>query len=382
MNGPSGRCREVPDAGWLAALASLPGAGPARLSAVLTAWSPIDAWHAVGSRPREVGRVIGSVDVAGTWQAAARAIEPAELIGELRAAGIGCLDTASPAYPASLRDDDPPPPVLFVDGDPRVLAGRTAAIVGTRTCTRYGIDVAHELGATLAAAGVTVVSGLAAGIDAAAHSGALSVSGAPPAAVVAGGLDHRYPRQNASLWQAVAAAGAVVSEAPLGVRPERWRFPARNRIIAGLSEVVVVVESHDRGGSLYTAAAAIERDIPVMAVPGPIRSGASSGCNRLLADGCHPLCAIAEVLELLDLVAAPADAGLAVVEPSVDQQRVLDAIGWQPTTLDEIVVACGGDLGAVSDVLESLVTVGLVVRRGRWFERTARPSRHEDPVGP
>src|SRR5262249_38747100 len=153
-----------------------------------------------------------------------------------------------------------------------------------------GIDVAFELGRDLAAAGVAVVSGLAVGIDASAHAGALHAATSPPIAVVGSGLDVIYPRRNAVLWREVERRGLVLSQAPLGALPEKWRFPARNRLIAALADAVVVVESGTTGGSLHTVTEAVRRDRVVYAVPGPVRSDASAGTNRLLADGAVPAC--------------------------------------------------------------------------------------------
>ena len=181
------------------------------------------------------------------------------------------------------------------------------AIVGTRSATPYGRQVASELGSDLAAAGVIVVSGLARGIDGAAHAGALRERGAasaPPVAVVGTGLDIVYPATNRELWEAVASRGAILSEAGLGTKPHPGVFPARNRIIAALSDVVVVVESHRGGGSLYTAEAAARRSIPVCAVPGSVKSRASQGTNELLVDGCAPVRDAEDVLVAISLARA------------------------------------------------------------------------------
>ena len=164
------------------------------------------------------------------------------------------------------------------------------ALVGTRAPTRYGIGVAAQFGADLSAAGVSVVSGLALGIDGAAHEGACG-AGAPPVGVVAGGLDHPYPRRHERLWERVASSGVIVSESPAGVPTEKWRFPVRNRLLAALSDVVVVVESRHHGGSRHTVDAAVDRGVPVGAVPGSIRSATSEGANALLAEGGFPACA-------------------------------------------------------------------------------------------
>jgi len=179
----------------------------------------------------------------------------------------------------------------------------------------------------------------------------------------------------------VANAGLVCGEAPIGASPERWRFPARNRIIAGLAQIVIVVESHVSGGSLYTAAQAIERGRPVLAVPGPIRSPASLGCNRLLADGCHPLCEPSDALIALGMaqvtVAAPAPH-----EVSAMELDLLEAMGWLPATLDQLLAAGAGSLQSLALALEVLEARGLVDQRGPWYERTALSAFARRPNGP
>ncbi len=362
--------QSLPTAAYLAALAALDGAGPARLRAILAERSAHDAWFGVRSGAPWVTTALGSHDRAAQWCRAAVRIDPGELLATLRANRFGAVDQRSPGYPPPLRDDPDPPAVLFADGDLAAVGDRRVAVVGTRRCTRYGHDVAIELGESLAASGVTVVSGLALGIDAAAHVGALRAQGAPPVAVVAGGLDEPYPRRNAPLWREVAAAGVVLSEAPAGVRPQRWRFPSRNRIIAGLAEVVVVVESHERGGSLYTVSEAISRDRPVMAVPGPIRSAASTGTNALIADGGHVLSRIDDVFALLDLVGT-VTVGSPHQRPIADavDRRILDALGWQPTSIDEIVAHTRLPVDDVALRLHRLENDGVVALRGRWYEQ-------------
>lgn len=373
----------LPPAAWLVALASVPLLGPARLRALLALGDPrsvlerlaagapdvLAALAAASGRAeptsllRRCTRAAADVDVAAVWDAHV-------------AAGVAVLDPARPPWPPSLDGDPDPPAVLFARGDPAALDGPTVAIVGTRRCTRYGWDIAHRLGTDLAGAGVVVISGLAVGIDAAAHRGAVDAGGAPPVGVVATGLDVTYPRRNARLWDEVAATGLLVGEAPLGTRPDRWRFPARNRIIAALADVVVIVESATRGGALHTVDEAIVRDRPVLAVPGPVTSAASAGTNRLLADVAAPACDADDVLLALGLSScgrrsSGGGAGDGRPPPGLGAQ-ILDALGWTPGTLDAVVAASGVELGTAAAALAELETAGWVVSDGGWYSRVHR----------
>jgi DNA protecting protein DprA len=218
------------------------------------------------------------------------------------AAGVGVTWMGAPDYPRALADDPAPPGVLFWIGDLAWLQARRVALVGTRRASPDGRRVAYELGRDLAAAGVCVISGLALGIDGAAHAGALAAvkddpDAVAPVAVVASGVDQPYPPQHRRLWDEVGRFGAIVSETLPGRRAEAWRFPVRNRIIAGLSQMVVIVESHAAGGSLITAEAALARGIEVRAVPGSIHNPASAGSNQLLYDGPGPVRSAQDVLD-------------------------------------------------------------------------------------
>ncbi|HWC37509.1 MAG TPA: DNA-processing protein DprA [Acidimicrobiales bacterium] len=276
-----------------------------------------------------------------------------------------------PGYPPVLAGDHQAPAVLYSRGDLEVLARPTVAVVGTRSATHYGEEVASELGRDLARAGVVVVSGLALGIDGAAHHGALAGGGAPPAGVVASGLDVVYPRRHAWVWDQVATRGVLLSEAPVGTPPAPWRFPLRNRIIAALALVVVVVECHRHGGALHTVNAACERGIPVMAVPGSVRSPASRGTNALLSEGCQPVRDADDVLTALDLertgrAALPTRPAL-----TADETVTLRALDWQPTATDEVLRRTGRSLEEVVVVLARLEESGLVRAGDGWWERTA-----------
>lgn len=367
-----------PDA-WGAALATLPRMGPSRLLLLLRRWSPPQAWQHVCDRAwlRErdlvdaVGR--GAAELAAVWSSGASSVDVGALWQRHLDAGIGVMSLRSRAYPTALAHDVEPPGVLFARGDPTVIAGPRVAIVGTRGSTRYGLDLAFELGRDLSAAGVAIVSGLAIGIDGAAHAGAIAADTTAPIAVVGSGLDVVYPRRNESLWREVERRGVVLSEAPLGARPEAWRFPARNRVIAALADVVVVVESREQGGSMHTVTEAERRGRPVFAAPGPVRSAASSGTNRLLRDGAHVLCDAGDVLVALGLSSAL----LRPVhdtrpEPAPVDARLLDDIGWSPVSLDQLASRSGRPLGELALSLARLCDTGWVAERGGWYERVAR----------
>jgi DNA processing protein len=225
-------------------------------------------------------------------------------------AGLAALCRCEPGYPARLRDLPDPPAVVYVAGDPTALAAPEAvAIVGARRATAYGLEVARFLGRGVSAAGVPVVSGLALGVDSAAHAGALEAHAplAPPVAVLACGADLPYPASKRRLYLGVVGRGCVVSELPPGFRPMRWCFVARNRIIAALSQVTVIVEAAERSGSLTTADLAAELGRTVAAVPGRITCRQAAGTNGLLQSGAPPVCATRDVLDLLaDATGGPA----------------------------------------------------------------------------
>jgi DNA processing protein len=235
------------------------------------------------------------------------------------------------------------------------------------------MEEAARLGHDLAAAGVSVVSGLAKGIDGAAHRGALAAdAGAPPIGVVASGLDFIYPRQNAALWEQVASRGLLCAEVPPGTPPSAHRFPARNRILAALAEVVVVVESRYKGGSLLTVGEANRRGIPVMAVPGSIRSPASEGTNLLLVDGATPAVDVLDVFVALGLEARPTRHRRPDRRPPPDHadRGLLELFGNDALTLDTLVLRSGRPLGDVALTLGRLEASGWIARTGAWFERT------------
>ena len=370
-----------PDAVWVAALAGLPKMGPVRLQALLDAWAPAEAWERVRAGglhrlPEVAARCRGlGEDLDRVWSRAARATDAEALWHRHAREGVAVLVPGDPRWPQVLADDPEPPAVLFVRGDPAALLGPAVAVVGTRRCTPTGRAVASELGRDLASAGVRVVSGLALGIDGAVHTGALAAGVAPPIAVVGTGLDTTYPSAHAALAARVAGTGAVLGEYPLGTPPAPWRFPARNRIVAGLATVVVVVESGGRGGSLHTVDAAIERGRTVLAVPGSVRNPAAAGTNGLLRAGCGPALDAGDVLVALGLDGAGRTVRPPAGRPAVtaDQQLVLDALGWDASTLEQVADRLDEPLGPVAHHLAQLEQLDAVERSGAWYTRLAPP---------
>ncbi|MEZ5218254.1 MAG: DNA-processing protein DprA [Ilumatobacteraceae bacterium] len=361
-----------------AALAGLSAMTPARLRSLLRRHRPEVAWAvACGEHPDRVVEswFARSPELRQRWANDARMRPPGVLADRCVQARTNVLILGTDGYPPLLAGDPEAPAVLFAAGDPTVLAGRRAAIVGTRNATEGGRRLALRLGRELADAEVRVVSGLARGIDGAAHRGVLTSQGGPPVAVVASGPDVPFPKEHTDLWRAVVERGVVFSEHPPGAPPLAAWFPLRNRILAALSEVVVVVESRQRGGSLQTARLATERQIPVLAVPGSLLNRAAEGTNRLIADGC------AAVLDTLDVLVA---LGLETTRldgpgpdprprPSAADTRILDAFDGDPLTLDQVCLRAGEPIAAVALAVGRLEAAGWLVDTGGWFEPVAHP---------
>jgi DNA processing protein len=258
-------------------------------------------------------------------------------------------------YPPLLAQLYDPPAELYVRGDVEILGEAAVAIVGARSCSPYGSQVARSIARELAGAGLVVVSGLARGIDGEAHRGTLDAGGRT-IAVLGCGIDRDYPRSHAELALRIREQGAVVSEYPPGVEPAPWRFPARNRIIAGLCVATIVVEARERSGALITADFALELGREVFAVPGEITSALSAGTNDLLRQGAAPLLAAVDVLAALGLEPAPLRAG-AVSETAA---LVLAEVTDVARDVDGLVRATGRSTGEISAALVELELAGLV----------------------
>ena len=249
-------------------------------------------------------QVCTRIDSVSSCSASAIAVSASNRLAELETAGYSLVLCGDPGYPDALAELPDAPDAVFVRG---ALPQRPAvAIVGTRACTRYGRTIARDYGTAISAAGWMVVSGLARGIDGAAHCGTVD-AGAVGVAVLGCGLDVDYPREHAGLADdLVTLGGGVVSEYPPGTPPEGWRFPPRNRIISGLASAVVIVEAGVKGGALITARYAMAHGRAVFVLPGDITRPSSAGCNLLIKDGAHPVLDSADLIEELELVIGPA----------------------------------------------------------------------------
>jgi DNA processing protein len=361
-----------------ATLVCLPDMGPSRLRAVLDRWpDPGAALAAVragkaGDALARHARLVRSHEreaLARRWARAACALD---LAPELARRGTKVVRDGHAGYP--IGDEVPDrPAVLLVEGAaPDVLCRPRVAIVGTRSASVHGLADARELGTFLARRGVTVVSGLAIGIDGAAHLGALDAGGGV-VGVVATGLDVVYPRRHVVLFERVRRSGVLLSEAGFGAQANRFRFPVRNRIIAALADVVVVVEATLRGGARITADYGLEYGRPVLVVPGSRRNPSAEGCNALLADGAQPLLDPDDVLVALGLTpgsrrgwgAPPPRAA-----PGSDGARILEACAGEAATVDQLVSRTELAPEAVTVALRALERQGWVEhRRGWWWPR-------------
>jgi DNA processing protein len=371
---------------WLR-LACVPGLGPQRQRDLLAAFG----------LPRHIfaaGRSALAAVVGGEIAGAVLATAPDETIGRTLAwaaePGSHILTLGDPAYPRNLFDIADPPVLLYVKGDPALLARPGIALVGARSSTAGGEANAEAFARALAGHGLVVVSGLALGIDAAAHRGALAAgsTGAGTVAVIGTGIDRIYPARNATLARAIAADGAIVSEFPLGTPPLQHNFPRRNRLIAGLAEGVLVVEAALGSGSLITARLATEHGREVFAIPGSIHSPLSRGCHRLIRDGAKLVETAEDVIEELRgrlgwpapvaaaLPAArrrrdaPTPAPQTALALGGDAAHVLEAIGHDPVNIDTLAARCGLTVDALYAILLPLELEGRLAKLpGGCFQR-------------
>ena len=284
--------------------------------------------------------------------------------------GVRLICAVEPDYPKYLRALDPPPPVISVLGRLDVLHKPCVAIIGSRNASAIGQRFAGSLAAELGQAGYTIVSGLARGIDAAAHQGSLTTG---TAAVLGGGVDHIYPRENTELHAHIVQNGAIASESPMGYRATARDFPRRNRIISGLCRGVIVIEAAERSGTLITARYALEQNREVMAAPGSPLDPRTKGCNRLIRQGAHLIESAEDVIAVLETIrplgleeptdlftSAPFDAERAEADIARAKSQVQDLLSPTPTPRDDIIRASGLPLPVVTAALLEMELAGEV----------------------
>jgi DNA processing protein len=338
------------------------GIGAVRLRSLVDHFgSAQSAWHgkpdelrAAGLGPKTIARLVAlrhDVDLDVLWR-------------QVESQGIGVLTSDDAAYPARLREIEQPPPVLFVRGEWLPEDQIAVAIVGTRRVTAYGRQVTEQLSARLASAGITIVSGLARGVDQIAHSSALG-SGGRSVAVLGSGVDRIYPPENRALAEKIMASGALLSDYPIGTAPESGNFPPRNRIISGLAVATIVVEAGETSGALITAEFAAEQGRDVFAVPGSILAPQSKGTNRLIQNGALPLLEAEDVLQVLHLEHAQQYRNARAVLPADEIEReVLSRLGSEPLHVDEIRGQTGLPMEKISAALVMMELKGMVRQVG------------------
>ncbi len=365
-------------AAWLL-LHRLPGFGSARFRQLLASVAQLR--HLFDLSQRELLAL-------GLDAAAVTALREADR--ELIAPDLEWLDApdhhilrlTDPLYPPLLREIAQPPPLLFVHGEPRLLSLPQLAVVGSRNPSRGGKDNAFEFARHLATAGIPITSGLALGVDAAAHEGALAAGGVT-VAVVGTGLDRVYPARHRDLAHRISQQGALVSELPIGTGARPENFPRRNRIISGLSLGTLVVEASLRSGSLITARYAVEQGREVFAIPGSIHNPLAKGCHALIRQGAKLVETASDILDELPppelpalTPASEADTGstpMAGPELDDDYRRVLDALGYDPTPLDVILERTQLTTATVSSILLVLELEGYVTAcAGGTYARTRK----------
>jgi DNA processing protein len=345
---------------WVA-FHQVPYVGPTRLSRLIDYFGDLErAWQAT---PHELRRVLDERSVESLLKTRGSLSPDAEM-ERIERLGMRALTLGDTDYPSLLREIPAPPPVLYVRGELLPADAIAVAIVGTRRHTAYGREVATRLATELAEAGITVVSGLARGIDGFAHTAALRAGGRT-LAVLGSGVNVIYPPEHRNLADQIAAQGALVSDYPPDRKPDAVNFPARNRIISGLTLGTVVVEAPSRSGALITTDFAADQGRDVFVVPGSILSAASAGCNRLLRDGARPVTCAADILEDLNLARRQEQTAVQQSLPmDEDERRILALLGGDAQHIDEIIAAANMAISQGAALLLTLELKGLVRNLG------------------
>jgi DNA processing protein len=346
---------------WVA-LTLVRGIGAVRLQALIDRFGDASAaWHADAADLRESGLSSKIVDRLLDLRSS---LDVGQLWDRIAAQGIHVITCQDESYPARLKEIDQPPPVLYTRGELLPEDDFAVAIVGTRRITPYGRQVTEDLAGFLASSGITVISGLARGVDAAAHTAALRAGGRT-LAVLGSGVDRIYPPENRVLAEQMIAHGAILSDYPVGTAPEASNFPPRNRIISGLSLAVIVIEAGETSGALITAEFAAEQGREVFAVPGSILAPQSKGTNRLIQNGALPLLTPQDLLQALNLTRVSEQKSARSVLPADEvEKQLLMALGSEPLHVDDLRNQTGLPVEKVSAALVMMELKGMVRQVG------------------
>lgn len=348
--------------GYWIAFGRISGVGPIRVQRLRDHFGSLaEAWRAPRGELMAAGL---DSRVADAIVAARPRLSPHQEVEALARAGVQAITLDSPAYPRRLREIYSPPPVLYVRGELLPEDELALGVVGTRRATMYGREATEMLVGGLVTNCLTIVSGLARGIDTVAHRAALTAGGRT-IAVLGSGLDIIYPSENARLARDIAERGAVVSEYPLGTKPDAANFPARNRIISGLSLGVLVIEAGDGSGALITADFALEQNREVFAVPGPIFARSSQGTNRLIQQGAKLVLSTNDILTELNLTSAPQQLEMrAILAETPAEAALVRVLSQEPMHIDEVCRQSGLPVAEVSSTLTMLELKGSVRHLG------------------
>lgn len=361
----------------LLALSLVPGLGPRLTDALLARFGTASAIRQASSRELQEVTHIGP-KLADSFATALKKIDLSTELEFLERHQVQLLTRSDFAYPPALKEIVDHPHLLFVRGTIEPGDAKAVGIIGSRQHTEYGRRITQRLSHGLARAGFTVISGLARGIDGHAHRSALEVGGRT-IAVLAGGLSRIYPPEHDELAEQVVRRGALITETPMQVAPQPGMFPARNRLISGMCQAVIVVEAHEKSGALITARHALEQNRDVFAVPGPVDSIASAGCMKLLRQGAKLIRGVEDVLEDLQGVTGSTSAAgkslfsAPIVPPpdlTGDSKAIWDALNDGPLFIDQLAQRLGLAIPDISKALTMLELKRLIVRRpGNQVER-------------
>jgi len=367
-----------PHAYWVA-FSLVKGIGSVRFQGLLDYFGdPQIAWYAPADALRAAG--LGGKIIENLIQVRT-SVSPDKVWDRIQTQGISVITWEDAIYPQRLKEIDQQPPVLYLRGELHPEDAWAVAVVGTRRITPYGRQVAEEIAATLARSGVTVISGLARGVDAVAHQAALTAGGRS-LAVLGSGVDRIYPPEHRRLAEQMISQGALLSDYPPGTPPDAANFPPRNRLISGLSLAVVVVEAGKTSGALITAAFAADQGREVFAVPGNINAPHSQGTNRLIRDGARPLLDPQEILETLELTMVTEQRAARVILPTdAVEARLFETLSREPLHIDEIRARTDLPIDKVTAALAMMELKGMVRQVGGMNYVALREASEEYNIG-